>query len=179
MFVGFSLLIAVLYDFFIWDKQPGIGFLLFVCIYLLGFLSIVITTKQMRQKLALLLLAPIIVLSIDVILFNNVFIRNQGLFFVAVFLVLFSLLLTLETNKQSFDFFNIPFIRSFVAFPLLEQIGNVFSDIKLATGKESEPYISVSSIITGYDEKIKRYNSPLEFNFGIYKVQQLLMSYKF
>jgi hypothetical protein len=129
MFSGFALLVAGLYDFFIWDNQQGIGFLLFVCIYLLGFLLLIAYLKKIRQKWALLLIIPILVLSIDAVVFNNMFVRNFGLFFVAVFLVLFSLLVTLETDKHSFGFLNIQFVRSWVVIPFLKQISNVFYDL--------------------------------------------------
>ena len=72
-YVGFALLVAILYDVFFWGLQPGFGFVLFVAFYVLGFSVLSLLSDQIRHPKALLLLIPIFIFSLDILFYNNDF----------------------------------------------------------------------------------------------------------
>lgn len=112
-YIGFALCIAVLFDIFFWQVQPGLGFLIFVVLYVAGFLVLTKLTKQIHQPKALLLLIPMFIFSFDVVLYNNIFVHSWTIFFVAILLFVFSILLTLKNpSKHIFSFSQIPILRS-------------------------------------------------------------------
>lgn len=112
LYIGFALVMAVLYDVFFWDHERGLGFLIFVALYVIGFTKIAYLTKQIHEKRAFLLLIPIAVMSVDVMLCMNTFVQNAVPWIVGLFLIIFSFLLTLENpHKHRFSFANIPLLR--------------------------------------------------------------------
>ncbi len=113
VYVSFAFLIAVLYDIFFWDKELGIGFLIFVSVYATGFVALAYTTKRFRQPWSLLLLLPIVVMSLDVALYNNSLVQYFVPTIVALCLFIFSVLLTYHNaDKHPFSFLHIHFFRN-------------------------------------------------------------------
>ncbi|MCX6780490.1 MAG: DUF4173 domain-containing protein [Candidatus Magasanikbacteria bacterium] len=111
-YIGFALLMSVLFDVFFWNKELGLGFLVFVLIYLAGFIGLAMITNQPYNKKALFLLAPILVLSFDVVIYNNDLVTSLVVLAVIGLLVLFTFLFTLRnTLANPFDFRNIPLLR--------------------------------------------------------------------
>jgi hypothetical protein len=112
-YIGFALVVALLYDLFFWNKENGIAFPIFVVIYLVGFLLLTVLTNQFRQRWTLLLLIPILVLSIDVVLYNNDLVHYLVTKVVFLLSVIFSLLATLDNpHKHPFSFGQIPLLSS-------------------------------------------------------------------
>lgn len=112
-YIGFAALIAILYDVFFWDKLVGISFLIFVGIFVLGFIILSILTRTFRHPMALLLLVPIFVVSFDVAWYHNDVVVNTGSLFVVALLVVFSSLLTFHNpHRHSFSFGKIPLFDS-------------------------------------------------------------------
>ncbi|MBD3311184.1 MAG: DUF4173 domain-containing protein [Candidatus Magasanikbacteria bacterium] len=110
-YMGFALLIAILYDVFLWDLKLGLGFFVYVVVYLLGFVIISALSGQLRQPLAFLLLIPILILSFDVLLYNNRLVSHFVPWFVLVLCFVFSILLTLQNpNNYKFSFLKIPIL---------------------------------------------------------------------
>lgn len=134
LFVGLALVSAVLYDVLFWKHAHGLGFLFFVSVYIILFLILIGLARHIEQKWPLLFLIPIIILSADVVLFNNAFVYTAP-FFIFILLILFSLLTTLYKPKEhEFYFFQIPFLRKLGA-PLFKYISQMFKDLS-AGGKE-------------------------------------------
>jgi hypothetical protein len=112
-YLGFALVIALLFDFFLWNTEPGFGFFLFVALYALGFVVMTLLTKQFRQARAMLLLIPMLVLAFDVMLYNNDLVHGPVMLFVAILMFVFSILLTLKNPATHlFSFSQIPVLRS-------------------------------------------------------------------
>jgi hypothetical protein len=118
-YIGLAAFVAVLYDIFFWEMGNGLGFLLFVLLYIIGFVSLSAATKQIRQPRAFLLLIPTLVMSFNVMLYNNDLVRHAVPVFVGILLILFSLLLTLQ-NPHTYHF-------SFSQIPLFRDIGILFA----------------------------------------------------
>lgn len=113
MHVGFALLMAILYDVLFWDNRPGLGFLVFVAVYVVGFFVLTFISNKIHTKWPLLLLVPIVILSADVFIYNNDLVQLLTPWAVFGLLLLMSILLTLRnSSKASFFFFNIPVIRN-------------------------------------------------------------------
>lgn len=113
-YIGFALLMSVLFDVFFFNKQLGLGFLVFVLIYLAGFIGLAMITNQPYNKKALLLLAPILVLSFDTVIYNNDLATFLVPLSVIGLLVLFTFVFTLRnTLANPFDFRNVPLLRRF------------------------------------------------------------------
>jgi len=102
-YIALAFFIAGLYDYVFWENKQGIGLIVFVLIYLAVFVPLIIRTKQLRQKWALLLLVPIFILSADVFLYTNVLVQVWLPWCVYVLLFLFSILVTLQ-NPLKFAF---------------------------------------------------------------------------
>lgn len=112
-YIAFALVVALLYDVFFWKQENGIAFPLFVILYIAGFLLLTILTKQFRQRWTLLFLVPILVLSFDVILYNNDLVHYTVTKAVFLLTIIFSLLATLHNpHKHRFSFRHIPLIGS-------------------------------------------------------------------
>lgn len=112
-YIAFALVIAVLYDLLFWKQENGIAFLLFTVLYLVGFWFVTILTNQFRQRWALLLLLPILVLSIDVVLYSNSLVHFLVTKAIFLLTVIFSLLVTLSNSQgHPFSFRYIPLLHS-------------------------------------------------------------------
>ncbi|MFA6424442.1 MAG: DUF4173 domain-containing protein [Candidatus Magasanikbacteria bacterium] len=128
LYVGFALIMAVLFDIFFWKQQLGVSFLLFVLIYLFGLISIAILHKQFNNRLSLFLLIPILVLSADVVLYNNQLVKVGVPFFVAILLIIFTILVSLKNPlKHPFHFSNIPLYSDFI-LPL-KKLKDIYRDL--------------------------------------------------
>jgi len=144
VYIIFAFAIALLYDVFFWNVQPGIGFALFVGLYVLGFIILTTLSEQVHQPKALYLLIPILVFSLDVVLYNNNFVRNWVMLFVAVLLFIFSILLTLKNpSKYLFSFSHIPILRS-IDLPFMKW-GAMYRDLfSSKKEKRSELYKKIA-----------------------------------
>lgn len=112
-YIAFALAIAVLYDLFFWQQEIGVAFPLFVVIYLVGFLLISVLTNQFRQRWPLALLLPIVVLSINTILYSNNLVHLLVTKVVFLLSIVFSLLVTLANpHRHPFSFRQIPLLHS-------------------------------------------------------------------
>ncbi len=128
IFAGFALVLAVLSEIFLWDIQPGLGFALFVLIYVLGFLAISVSIKQLKNKLSLLLLIPISIMSIDILLLNNSLVQTGVPLFVLILLFLFSVFSTLKNpHSHLFSFAKIPVVRN--VFIVLNKLKHLKNDV--------------------------------------------------
>lgn len=133
--VAFGLAIAILHDIFFWNRENGIGFLIFVIIYIIGFLTFLVYTNSLRQKKFLLLLIPILVLSFDVFLYNNVFVSLFVPWIVFILLILTSLLLTLNKEESHpFYFLGIPILRDLST--IIKKIRVMSSDFSWGKGED-------------------------------------------
>ncbi len=113
-YLGLAFAVALFYDIFLYDAHLGLGFFLFVSLYLISFTSLAVATNQLHQKWALWLIVPILVMSLDVVLFNNGLVSNFVPDFVALLLFLFSVIITIKNpHKFSFSLAKIPLIRQF------------------------------------------------------------------
>lgn len=111
-YIGFALLMSVLFDLFFWNQELGLGFFVFVVIYLVGFIGLAMITNQPYNKKALFLLAPILVLSFDTVIYDNDLVTSLVPLSVIGLTVLFTFLFTLRnTLANPFDFRNIPLVR--------------------------------------------------------------------
>ncbi|PLX28560.1 hypothetical protein C0581_01480 [Candidatus Parcubacteria bacterium] len=158
-YTSFAFLIAILYDVFFWGQQPGLGFMLFVGLYVLGFSVLALLSDQVHNPKALLLLIPIFIFSLDILFYNNMFVRNWVMLFIAVLLFLFSVLLTLKNPKKHlFSFSEIPVLRS-LGLPLTK-IGQVCRDLFSSKKKKhSELYKKIALALT--------IAAPILFIFGL------------
>jgi hypothetical protein len=145
-YIGLAASIAVFYDIFFWDVALGLGFLIFVLLYLIGFISLTVATNQLREPRAFLFLVPVFVLSVDIFLYNNDLVHTWVPLFVFVLLVLFSLTLTLRNpHKYKFSFLKIPLFRDIDI--LFTKWGAVFTD--LFTWEKGERGKSIKKIVIG------------------------------
>ncbi len=136
-YIGFALLMAILFEWFLWNKELGLGFFLFVLIYCIGFVALTFTTKQIHRRGALLLLIPILVLSLDVMIYNNELVHSLTLLVIFGLLVLFSILLPLKNpGKFSLSLLQIPVVRNIFIF--FDQWGKVYRDLFRGKTKESK-----------------------------------------
>ncbi len=111
-YIGFALLMSVLFDVFFWNHELGLGFFVFVVIYLAGFIGLAMITNQPYNKKALFLLAPILVLSFDTVIYDNELATSLVPLSVIGLTILFTFLFTLRnTLANPFDFRNIPLLR--------------------------------------------------------------------
>lgn len=150
-YVGLAFLVAVLYDQLFWNKTHGLGAFLFVVIYLIGFITLVYCTKHIKNRLAFLMVVPILILAFDQMLYTNVLVQYLLPFVLFVLLVVFSFLLTLRNeNKFLFYFRNIPLVKNVGV--IIKNILVVFRDLFSWTKstKHSEKYkqIAVGLIIS-------------------------------
>ncbi|MFA6427449.1 MAG: DUF4173 domain-containing protein [Candidatus Magasanikbacteria bacterium] len=128
---GLGLVLAVLYDVLAWKHWNGFGFVLFVSLYIVGFLVVGVLLHRIRQWWAFVLLGPVAILSIDVILFNNEFISSYVPVIIFGLLGLFSILITLERpHGHLFYFFQIPIIRRLLT-PIVQGMSHMFSDLSV------------------------------------------------
>ena len=127
-YVSLAAFLAILFDFFVWDKRLGLGFSLYIIIGLIGFISLSVVTRQFRQPKALLLLVPIFVLCTDVFLYNNLIIEALARPLILALMILFAVLSTFENpHKHKFSFIKLPFFGQ--GFLLFSKIGHLFKDM--------------------------------------------------
>ncbi len=117
-YIGFAFIMAVLFDVLLWNQEFGLGFLVFVLVYLAGFIGLVMLTNQPYNKKAILLLAPILILSFDVVIYDNELATSLVPLSVAGLLAVFSVLFTLRNEfSNPFYFRNIPLVKRFIDLP--------------------------------------------------------------
>jgi hypothetical protein len=113
LYIAWALVVAILYDIFFWQKDMGLGFLLFVVLLVVGTVVLLAATRHLRQTWALLLIIPIFILSLDIVLYNTVLVRGPASLVVAgLLLVLFVLLPLRNHDKVGYYFRDIPLIRN-------------------------------------------------------------------
>jgi len=103
-YVGLAVILAGLFEVFVWGKKSGLGFLFYIVLALVGFISISVINKQFRQPKALLLLIPILVLCLDIFVYNNLITTVFSRPLVLLFMILFAVLSTYDnTQKHNFS----------------------------------------------------------------------------
>lgn len=159
MYVGLALLTAILYDLFFWNQHLGLGFVLFVAIYLMVFLVLALVTNKIHSSWAFLLMVPIIILTTDVFVYNNILVQFLVPLVVFALLVVFTMLVTLR-NKEKHPFFltHIPLIKH-LDLPFTK-LGRIYDDL-FKWDKKSESGV-YKKIITGLIIAL-----PLLFIFGV------------
>lgn len=127
-FIGLALLVALFYDFFVWDTNLGFGFLLFVVASIGLFTLTIFRTKQGRRQWAILLTIPIITMAIDIFFFSNNLVTHGVPLFILVLSLLFVTIYSVENpDKQRFLLRTIPLFRS-IDLPFL-QWGQMYKDL--------------------------------------------------
>lgn len=120
VFVGLAFLIALLYDWFVWDAQLGFGVLLFVVSALALFTLLIFKTKKGRQQWAVLMTIPIIIMAADVVLYSNSLVTYGVPGFILVLTLLYFVLYPLENpKKERFLLRTIPIFKS-IDLPFLQ-----------------------------------------------------------
>lgn len=128
IYIGFAFLMAVLWEVLVWGNSLGLGFVLFVGIYLVLFLGLAYYMKHIRNKWAFLFLIPVAVLGFDILLLNNNLIHFFGPVFMLGLLILFSVLLTVRNSGlSSFALSKVPMLKN--VFLLFEKSPNVIKDV--------------------------------------------------
>jgi hypothetical protein len=136
--IGVSLVLGLLFDYFFYSKVPGISFLLYILLILIGFFSISIICKKQIRNESLWLLIPLIFFS------AMVFIRSS---YLLTFLnIVASLLLLLVIAEVSFgnrlknflirDYVEIFFLPFRFIRPLLTTMSGLFSSVRASKGEE-------------------------------------------
>lgn len=124
MFAIFAFALAAIYDVFLWGNEPGLGLALFILLYVVGFLGLNMSMKNLKTGWALLLLVPIAIMSLDIVGLNNELVQSAVPIFILVLLVVFSVLVTLKNPwKYKFSFEKIPVVRNiFLVFNKLKDV---------------------------------------------------------
>lgn len=108
-----AFLVAIISDLIFWNKAPGLGAFLVVIVYVAGFTALAHYTNHAKNKWALLLLVPIVILAFDQMLYNNDLVKGVVPFFIFVLVIVYSILLTVKNeNKFVFYFKNIPIVKN-------------------------------------------------------------------
>lgn len=142
-YVGLAVVLAGLFEVFVWGKKPGLGFLFYVILALTGFISIAIAKKQLRQPKALFLLIPILVLCLDVFVYNNLITTLLSRPLVLVLMILFAVLSTYDNvQKHKFSFLKIPFFGN--AFLMFSKVGQVFRDLFVWRESKTQIYRKIA-----------------------------------
>ncbi len=112
-FIAFSLVMAVLYDVFFWDKLVGIGFFLFVLVFILGSTALFIRTKLFRQPWAFLFAILALVMAVTPVIYQNAMVTYGVPWFVGIFLFLFiATAAVTNPHRVPFQLSRIPLIAS-------------------------------------------------------------------
>lgn len=147
LYVALAALIAIFYDIFYAGKEKGLGFALFVFLFIFGFTTVTAVTNHWRNRLAFLLIIPIAILSLDVMLYtNNLVSRFVPL---VVWLLLFFYVVLLTLNNTGKHIFHLSKIAAFVR---LEKFFWKWRDIYLDVlrwGKEKPTYKIYEKIALG------------------------------
>jgi hypothetical protein len=133
--IFYAFLALVVVDAFDWilfsGTRQGLGLALFFACSIGLFCLASFGFGYVRNKRALLLLAPIAILLFDIVYFSNEFTEVVGTLLLLVLSLLFVILVTLGIKEKKFYFRAIPWfknIENIVSTPL-EKIGKIFSDI--------------------------------------------------
>lgn len=138
-YVGLALVLAGLFEVFVWGKKPGLGFLFYIILALVGFISISVINKQFRRPQALFLLIPILVLCLDIFVYNNLITTVFSRPLVLIFMILFAVLSTYDnTQKHQFSLLKIPFFGN--AFLMFSKIGHVVRDLFIWRESKTQIY---------------------------------------
>lgn len=112
VYVAWALAVAFLYDVFFWQKDLGLGFFIFVLAFIAGTLVLFIATNHLRQYWALALIVPALILSLDIVLFNNPLVKVLAPLVVIGLIFLMFILLPLRNNdKVAYLLRDIPLIN--------------------------------------------------------------------
>jgi len=138
-FVYLALFTSLTYDWLIFGQAKGLGFLVFVVIFCTAFITMIVVTKKLQMRWSLLLLIPILILSLDVFIFNNVLVNKFAPLVVYLLLLIFVILITLQASGKKFFFRNIPILKDVTA--PFEEWGRVIRDLFRSRGdKHHELY---------------------------------------
>lgn len=138
-YVVLAVVLAGLFEVFVWGKKPGLGFLFYIILALVGFISISVINKQFRRPKALFLLIPILVLCLDVFVYNNLITIVLSRPLVLILMILFAVLSTYDNaQKHKFSFLKIPFFGN--AFLMFSKIGHVVRDLFIWRESKTQIY---------------------------------------
>lgn len=136
LIAGMSFVLGLLFDYFFYDKIPGIGFPIYVGLILVGLFVISTYSKKQINKQALWLLIPLVFFS------SMVFVRSSALLtFLNVVASLSLLLLVAEVsfvgllkNLLVSDYVKIIFLPFKFIRPFFQTLPNIFKFREVSTG---------------------------------------------
>ncbi|MFA4831314.1 MAG: DUF4173 domain-containing protein, partial [Patescibacteria group bacterium] len=142
-YIVLSFYLAVLGEILFFGSEKGIGFFLFVIIYIASFTAVAKITRQIRNRWALVLTVPLLFMGLSVFLYSNALVRYWVPWFVYLLLIFYPLLLSLKNpNKYSFSLTQIRLVRNI--FLVVEKIKFVLKDIKsFHLSRISPPHVKV------------------------------------
>jgi hypothetical protein len=112
-FVLFAFVMAIMYDQLFWQKELGLGFLIFVLTYIIGMFLLTTVNKHMHKPLSILLVLPMLILSLNTFWLNNEMVQYLVPSAIVVLGLVWALFLTLENpHNHRFHFLGIPLFRS-------------------------------------------------------------------
>lgn len=133
LYVVFAVFTAVIYDL-LWIKSGsvvglrGLGLFVFTLAYVCGFTLLSASTKHIRNVKAFLLLVPILVLSVDLLWYQNSLLHGLAPKAIMALLFGYSVLLTLHNpERHKFHFLRLPIISRFSW--LVTKWGQVYRDL--------------------------------------------------
>lgn len=103
VYIGLALLMVVLFESLVFGQARGLGFALFIILINGCFLGTAAVTGQIRQRWPLWLLLPIIILTVDTVLYNNIFVQEVVPMFI-YFLTALAWVLTTLANPERYRF---------------------------------------------------------------------------
>jgi hypothetical protein len=126
--LGIAVIIAAVHDLLFWQAEIGINIVVFVLLYSILLVGVAAKTQCLKQKMALFLLLPVLLLACDMVFFSNEFVQHAGILGMIVLSLGMALLLTLRNpHKHLFSFWAIPIIRN--PFFLIQKWLQVFQDL--------------------------------------------------
>ncbi|MDO8509585.1 MAG: DUF4173 domain-containing protein [bacterium] len=150
LYVALAFFVAILSDLIFWDKPKGLGAFLVVAVYVVGFTMLAHYTKNIKNKWAMLLLVPVMILAFDQMLYNNDLVKMLP-FFIFLLAIAYSILLTVR-NENKFVFYikNIPMIRNLgVVFKnLISVSGDLLSWTKGTEHNEKYKQIAIGLAVS-------------------------------
>ncbi len=135
LYALFAFLFAVICNALLWGQLPGFNVLLTVSLYCVGFYLLARYTGHVQNWWALLFLIPVFALSAAMMLYSTNVIRAFAPFLIIIFLIIFSVTLTLKKESKPFTIFGMHFLRRFDR--IFSHIAAVWRDLLRKEGTQS------------------------------------------
>jgi len=130
IYIAFAFIMAISYDFLVWDHELGLGFFLFSVAYLVGFVLINAIFDHVRQRTFLLLTIPFLIMSGEVLFFGNRLVTELVPFLIIMQGIFLSVVLTLRNpHGTTFTLRGIPIFQLFLFPAVMIEIGDVIKDV--------------------------------------------------